>query len=132
MSATMYDEVCSECGFTLAEHVGNTGCVFPCWTPSGLFAPAPVPAAPAPEADDTPTWLLEQQRKDDHETVVLGIIAAPEWLDADGVRGMLIDLLGECDDATLGRMAALCITRYAPPSPTAEPEPDEASREYPF
>ena len=71
--------------------------------------------------DETPSWLLEQQRKDDRATVALAIAAAPEWLDRDGVLAMLHTVLSECDDAALRSMAGVCIANYPPPSPPTEP-----------
>jgi hypothetical protein len=35
------DELCAACGKTFDGHIGNTGCVYPCWKPSGKFKPAP-------------------------------------------------------------------------------------------
>jgi hypothetical protein len=29
------DDLCAKCGFTYAGHIGNTGCLYPCWTPHG-------------------------------------------------------------------------------------------------
>jgi hypothetical protein len=31
-------ELCARCGFTLYNHAGNTGCIYPCWLPSGRFS----------------------------------------------------------------------------------------------
>lgn len=33
-------ELCATCGMTFAAHVGNTGVVNPCWTPSGRYQDA--------------------------------------------------------------------------------------------
>lgn len=30
-------ELCAKCSLTYEGHIGNTGCVFPCWTPSGRY-----------------------------------------------------------------------------------------------
>lgn len=34
-------ELCAKCGYTFAGHISNTGNVYPCWTPSGRYQPAP-------------------------------------------------------------------------------------------
>lgn len=31
-------EICEKCGFTYYNHIGNTGCVHPCWAPSGRYS----------------------------------------------------------------------------------------------
>lgn len=31
-------ELCAKCGFTLYNHLSNTGVVYPCWSPSGRFS----------------------------------------------------------------------------------------------
>jgi hypothetical protein len=35
-------ELCAKCGSTLFNHIGNTGVVYPCWTPSGRMSSGPV------------------------------------------------------------------------------------------
>lgn len=44
-------EICAKCGFTFSGHVGNTGCIYPCWTPSGVLKPRP---EPSPESNAPP------------------------------------------------------------------------------
>lgn len=46
-------EICRSCGAILADHIGNTGVVYPCWEPSGQFrSPEPRPEPPLPELLD--------------------------------------------------------------------------------
>lgn len=49
------DELCSKCDFTLDGHISNTGVVYPCWTPSGVFK---VRAQPPMQATQPPATGL--------------------------------------------------------------------------
>lgn len=51
-------ELCAKCGYTREGHIGNTGCVYPCWTPSGKFAPTkPAATAPVTPAAAKHKWI---------------------------------------------------------------------------
>lgn len=32
-------ELCARCGYDYSGHIGNTGVLYPCWTPSGRYGP---------------------------------------------------------------------------------------------
>jgi hypothetical protein len=35
------NELCAKCSYTYDGHIGNTGCLYPCWTPSGRYRAVP-------------------------------------------------------------------------------------------
>lgn len=52
LASALTGELCANCSLTYAGHVSNTGCLHPCWKPSGRFKTAsPVLRLAAP-ADD--------------------------------------------------------------------------------
>jgi hypothetical protein len=56
-------ELCAKCGYTFNGHVSNTGVIYPCWTPSGKYAPAPTAptAAEREGAERLPLTVSEVQ-----------------------------------------------------------------------
>jgi hypothetical protein len=49
------DEICANCPFTYAGHISNTGCVYPCWKPSGKFKQATTPPVVSSPPSECPT-----------------------------------------------------------------------------
>jgi hypothetical protein len=45
------NELCAKCSYTYDGHIGNTGCLYPCWTPSGRYRAVP----PSPSGEPLAT-----------------------------------------------------------------------------
>lgn len=78
------EELCAKCGFTLYNHIGNTGCVFPCWTPSAKYSENkrvnhPIPSSPTPE--ELAEWTRRSEEAKAHPETLLSLDEVRERLD---------------------------------------------------